>query len=40
MIDHYTPMSPVGEGFEAGMTYSNYNLNVYTKKNPKLIWKL
>ena len=34
MIDHYTPMSPVGEGFEVGMTYSNYNLNVYTK-NPQ-----
>jgi hypothetical protein len=34
MIDHYTPMGPVGEGFEVGMTYSNYNLNVYTK-NPQ-----
>ena len=34
MIDHYTPMNPVGEGFEVGMTYSNYNLNVYTK-NPQ-----
>ena len=34
MVDHYTPMSPVGVGFEVGMTYSNYNLNIYTK-NPQ-----
>ena len=34
MVDHYTPMEPAGEGFEVGLTYSNYNLNVYTK-NPQ-----
>ena len=34
MIDHYSPMEPAGEGFEVGLTYSNYNLNIYTK-NPQ-----
>ena len=39
MVDHYTPMEPAGDGFEVGLTYSNYNLNVYTKIL-KLTWKL
>ena len=29
MVDHYTPMEPAGDGFEVGLTYSNYNLNFH-----------
>ena len=27
------PMEPAGDGFEVGLTYSNYNLNVYKKSS-------
>ena len=40
MIDHYSALTPVGDGFEVGMTYANYNINVSTKTPQRYIQEL
>ncbi len=40
MVDHYTALTPVNDGFEVGMTYANYNINVYTKNPQRYIQEL
>ena len=31
MVEHYSPLTPVADGFESGMTYANCNINVYAQ---------
>ena len=39
-IDHYSALTPVAEGVEVGMTYANYNINVYTKNPQRYIQEI
>ena len=40
MVEHFTPLTPVADGFEIGMTYPNYNINVYTQSPQRYVKEL
>ena len=40
MVEHYSPLTPVADGFEIGMTYANYNINVYAQSPERYVKEL
>ena len=40
MVEHYSPLTQVADGFEIGMTYANYNINVYAQSPERYVKEL